>query len=237
MRFLINEVLDYPAHYAGLSNGGEATPDMVDAILEGAATLVRRGPRADQPFRRPGGLPLRGRRSHHPGRLQGSLPPVRRRRLAGAFVSDGIRWPGAADIAQPVQDRDDGRRQLVVQHVSGTEPGLHQYPFALRHRGTEIALSAITRQRRVDRHHVPDRAAVRHRSGADQDQGRAATRRQLQAHRHQDVHLGRRARSGREYRAHRPRPPAGRTGRHTRYFAVRRAEVSGRRRRLCRPTQ
>lgn len=39
MRFLINEVLDYPGHYAGLSNGAEATPEMVDAILEGAATL------------------------------------------------------------------------------------------------------------------------------------------------------------------------------------------------------
>jgi alkylation response protein AidB-like acyl-CoA dehydrogenase len=39
MRFLMNEVLDYPAHYAKLSNGADATPDMVDAILEGAATL------------------------------------------------------------------------------------------------------------------------------------------------------------------------------------------------------
>ncbi len=39
MRFLINEVLDYPAHYASLSNGGDATPDIVDAILEGAATI------------------------------------------------------------------------------------------------------------------------------------------------------------------------------------------------------
>ena len=39
MRFLMNEVLDYPAHYAALPNGGEATPEMVDAILEGAATL------------------------------------------------------------------------------------------------------------------------------------------------------------------------------------------------------
>ena len=39
MRFLMNEVLDYPAHYAKLPNGGEATPEMVDAILEGAATL------------------------------------------------------------------------------------------------------------------------------------------------------------------------------------------------------
>jgi len=39
MRFLINEVLEYPTHYASLSNGAEATPAMVDAMLEGAATL------------------------------------------------------------------------------------------------------------------------------------------------------------------------------------------------------
>ena len=39
MRFLINEVLDYPAHYSSLPNGADATPEMVDAILEGAATL------------------------------------------------------------------------------------------------------------------------------------------------------------------------------------------------------
>jgi alkylation response protein AidB-like acyl-CoA dehydrogenase len=39
MRFLLNEVFDYPGHYARLSNGGDATPEMIDAILEGAATL------------------------------------------------------------------------------------------------------------------------------------------------------------------------------------------------------
>ena len=39
MHFLLNEVLDYPAHYAKLANGGEATPDIVAAILEGAAAL------------------------------------------------------------------------------------------------------------------------------------------------------------------------------------------------------
>jgi acyl-CoA dehydrogenase len=33
MRFLMNEVFDYPGHYKKLPNGGEATPDMVDAIL------------------------------------------------------------------------------------------------------------------------------------------------------------------------------------------------------------
>ena len=39
MRFLMNEVLDYPAHYASLPNGKDADPEMVDAILEGAAQL------------------------------------------------------------------------------------------------------------------------------------------------------------------------------------------------------
>ena len=39
VKFLLNEVFDYPGHYAQLSNGGEATPDMVDAILEGCATF------------------------------------------------------------------------------------------------------------------------------------------------------------------------------------------------------
>ena len=34
MRFLMNEVFDYPAHYAKLSNGKDADPDTVAAILE-----------------------------------------------------------------------------------------------------------------------------------------------------------------------------------------------------------
>ncbi|HEX4869792.1 MAG TPA: acyl-CoA dehydrogenase C-terminal domain-containing protein [Moraxellaceae bacterium] len=37
MRFLMNEVFDYPKHYSKLSNGADATPDMVDAILGEAA--------------------------------------------------------------------------------------------------------------------------------------------------------------------------------------------------------
>ncbi|BCD83821.1 acyl-CoA dehydrogenase [Pseudomonas solani] len=38
-RFLLNEVFDFPAHYRALANGGEATPDMVDAILGECAKL------------------------------------------------------------------------------------------------------------------------------------------------------------------------------------------------------
>lgn len=34
MRFLLDEVFDYPAHYAELSNGGDADPDTVSAILD-----------------------------------------------------------------------------------------------------------------------------------------------------------------------------------------------------------
>ncbi|MGH8430466.1 MAG: acyl-CoA dehydrogenase family protein, partial [Solimonas sp.] len=37
MRFLMNEVFDYPAHYAQLSNGKDADKDTVDAILGEAA--------------------------------------------------------------------------------------------------------------------------------------------------------------------------------------------------------
>lgn len=33
IRFLLNDVFDYPTHYASLSNGADATPDVVDAIL------------------------------------------------------------------------------------------------------------------------------------------------------------------------------------------------------------
>ena len=36
-RFLMNEVFDFPAHYAGLSNGKDADKDTVDAILDACA--------------------------------------------------------------------------------------------------------------------------------------------------------------------------------------------------------
>jgi hypothetical protein len=40
MLFLLNEVLNYPEHFASLPNGEEASPDMVEAILSECAQLA-----------------------------------------------------------------------------------------------------------------------------------------------------------------------------------------------------
>jgi hypothetical protein len=39
IKFLMRDVLDYFPHYESLANGSDATPDMVDAILEGISSL------------------------------------------------------------------------------------------------------------------------------------------------------------------------------------------------------
>ena len=44
IRFLMNEVLDYPSHFQTLSNGANADADTVDMILEGAADLCEKLP-------------------------------------------------------------------------------------------------------------------------------------------------------------------------------------------------
>ncbi len=38
MRFLMNEVFDYPSHYQSLPHAQEATPDLVEAVLDAVAT-------------------------------------------------------------------------------------------------------------------------------------------------------------------------------------------------------
>ena len=100
-------------------------------------------------------------------------------------------------------------------------PGLTQGAIAAIARarlgGAEEDLPAEDDRRRVDRHDEPDRAALRHRSRPAAHQGGDAGRRQLQDHRHQDLHLRRRARSRREHRpsgagAHRRRAARARKG-------------------------
>ena len=45
MRFLMNEVFDYPGHYASLSNGADATPDMVGSHHGRCGHFLRRSAR------------------------------------------------------------------------------------------------------------------------------------------------------------------------------------------------
>mmetsp|Transcript_37203 Transcript_37203/g.67403 ORF Transcript_37203/g.67403 Transcript_37203/m.67403 type:complete len:283 (+) Transcript_37203:968-1816(+) len=82
----------------------------------------------------------------------------------------------------------------------------------------------------MDRHDVPDGAALRHRSGPAAHQGRAAGRRHLQDHRRQDLHLGRRTRPGGQHRPPGAGPPAGCAGRLQGHLAVHRAQVQRERR-------
>ena len=101
--------------------------------------------------------------------------------------------------------------------ASACIPGLTQGAIAalIVHgtRGAEGDLPAEDDRGRLDRHHEPHRAALRHRSRPAQDQGRAERRRLLRDHRHQDLHLGRRARPRREHRPSGARPHRGRAGR------------------------
>ena len=77
-------------------------------------------------------------------------------------------------------------------------PGLTQGAIAaiLAHGSDEqkADLPAEDGRGRLDRHHEPDRAALRHRPRPAAHQGRAAGRRQLQDLRPEDLHLRRRAR-------------------------------------------
>ena len=89
----------------------------------------------------------------------------------------------------------------------------------------------------MDRHDEPDRAALRHGSRALARQGGAAGRRQLQDHRHEDLHLVRRTRHGGEHHPSRARAHRRRARRHQGIVAVRRAEILRRGGRLARQAQ
>ena len=169
--------------------------------------------------------------------LQGGLREVRRRRLAGAGLRPGLRRPGPALRRQPVRLRDAQLGQPGLDHVPGPVARRLRGARRARHRRAEEDLPAQAGERRMDRHHVPDRAALRHRPGPAAHQGRAAAGRQLQAQRQQDLHLGRRARHGRQHHPPGAGPPAGRAQGQQGHQPVRGAEVQRQARRLARQPQ
>ena len=82
----------------------------------------------------------------------------------------GVRRPGPAHDDGHVQAGDDGHRELVVQHVSGPEPRRDEHHHAARPDDQKKHLSARrSPSGDLGRHHVPHRAAMRHRPGPGQD--------------------------------------------------------------------
>ncbi len=156
---------------------------------------------------------------------------------AGAVLRPGLRRPGPALCGQPVRLRDAQLGQPGLDHVPGPVARRLRGAGRARHRRAEEDLPAQAHQRRVDRHHVPDRAPLRHRPGPAAHQGRAAGRRHLQDHRQQDLHLGRRARHGRQHHPPGAGPPAGRAQGQQGHQPVRGAEVQRQGRRLARQPQ
>ena len=87
----------------------------------------------------------------------------------------------------------------------------------IEHFGTDDQKTAVPGEDvrgRVDRHHVPDRAAGRLRRRRLQDPGGQARRRHLPHHRREDLHHLRRSRPDRQHRPPGPRPHPGRAPRH-----------------------
>jgi hypothetical protein len=181
---------------------------------------------AAQPGRRPRGLhhPWR-RRGDRPDRLQGCLCAVRRQRLAVGGLRPGFRRAGPADDRQQPPVRDVELGQPGLADVRRPLAQRLRMPGGLRHAGAETGLFDEDRVGRMDRHHVPDRTALRHRPWHPQDEGRGQRRRQLRAERHQDLHQRRRARPRREHPAPRARAPSGRARGHPGHLAVPGAEV------------
>ncbi|MDT8896157.1 acyl-CoA dehydrogenase C-terminal domain-containing protein [Halomonas sp. I1] len=134
LRFVMDEMLDYPTHYAGLPGGEEATPDVVGAILEEGARFAREEL-----------LPL-----NQSGDLEGCLleggevkTPKGFKEAYQQYVEGG--WPGlAADPEQGGQGLPPSLAMVLSEMICATNlawgmyPGLsHGAADALRHHGTE----------------------------------------------------------------------------------------------------
>ncbi|MCH4563745.1 acyl-CoA dehydrogenase C-terminal domain-containing protein [Halomonas sp. EGI 63088] len=134
LRFVMDEMLDYPAHYARLPGGEEASPDVVAAILEEGARFAREVL-----------LPLNQSGDREGCQLEGGevKAPKGFREAYQQYVEGG--WPSlAADPEHGGQGLPHSLAMVLSEMICATNlawgmyPGLsHGAADALRHHGTE----------------------------------------------------------------------------------------------------
>ncbi|MBZ9537771.1 acyl-CoA dehydrogenase C-terminal domain-containing protein [Modicisalibacter tunisiensis] len=134
LRFVMNEVLDYPGHYARLPGGEEATPDIVAAILEEGGRFAREVL-----------LPLNQSGDQEGCRLEGGEVKTPRgfKDAYARYVEGG--WPGLSAAVEhggqglPVSLGLALSEMICSSNLAwGMYPGLsHGAADALRHHGTE----------------------------------------------------------------------------------------------------
>ncbi|MCC5884650.1 MAG: acyl-CoA dehydrogenase C-terminal domain-containing protein [Halomonas sp.] len=134
LRFVMDEMLDYPGHYARLPGGEEATPDVVAAILEEGARFTREVL-----------LPLNQSGDQEGCLLEGGevKAPKGFKEAYQQYVEGG--WPSlAADPAHGGQGLPHSLAMVLSEMICATNlawgmyPGLsHGAADALRHHGTE----------------------------------------------------------------------------------------------------
>ncbi|MCP1365457.1 acyl-CoA dehydrogenase family protein, partial [Halomonas sp. BBD48] len=139
LRFVMNEMLDYPAHYARLPNADDATPDVVAAILDEGARFAREVL-----------LPLNQVGDREGCRLEGGdvKTPQGFKQAYAQYVEGG--WPSlAADPEYGGQGLPPSLGMALSEMICasnlawGMYPGLsHGAADALRHHGSAELKSA-----------------------------------------------------------------------------------------------
>ncbi|MBZ9560425.1 MULTISPECIES: acyl-CoA dehydrogenase C-terminal domain-containing protein [unclassified Modicisalibacter] len=139
LRFVMNEMLDYPGHYARLPNGEEATPDIVEAILEEGGRFTREVL-----------LPLNQSGDREGCLLEGGevKTPQGFKEAYAQYVEGG--WPGlSAEVEHGGQGLPASLALALSEMICasnlawGMYPGLsHGAADALRHHGSEAQKAA-----------------------------------------------------------------------------------------------
>ena len=161
--FLLSDVFHID-RYDNLPGFADATPDLIEAVLAEAAKFCEE---VLTPLNRVGDKEGCKRHRRRLGvdadRLQGRLQAADRGRLDRRRGAGRIRRPRPSGGAQPRDRRISVRGEHGLRHVSGPDARRRRGDRRPRLGGAEGALFAEAHRRRMDRHHEPDRAAMRHR--------------------------------------------------------------------------